>query len=77
MMHGIIESSDGWIVNGEKSPAALVAEAGYDVWLGNQRGNKYSRFHLTKDPDDIMADLEKNEKCFWDFFFDFYSILEW
>jgi hypothetical protein len=35
MMHGIIDSSDCWLVNGNKSPAILAAKEGYEVWLGN------------------------------------------
>lgn len=61
--HGLLDCAEGWIINDEsKAPAFVLANLGYDVWLGNVRGNKYSREHIHYDPD--------NDAEFWDFSFD-------
>ena len=61
LQHGILDSADCFVVHGQDlSPAFYLANQGYDVWLGNTRGNKYSREHKTLNP---------NKKEFWDFSF--------
>jgi gastric triacylglycerol lipase len=43
----------------EQANAFILANAGYDVWMGNNRGSKYSKGHLTLSPKD---------HAFWDFY---------
>ena len=51
LQHGMTQSSDMMILNRvDKAPAFVLAEAGYDVWLGNLRGNKYCQKHDSIDP---------------------------
>ena len=44
----------------EIAPAFVAARAGYDVWLGNSRGNTFSQGHVTLDRD-------KDEEKYWNF----------
>lgn len=62
LQHGLFDSSDSWICNHEKkSIPFILANMGYDVWLGNNRGNKYSRNHIYFNPN--------KDKEFWKFSF--------
>lgn len=60
IMHGLLGSSRDFLAFGdEKSLPLSLAEQGYDVWIGNNRGNTLSRKHQKLDPD-------KNSS-FWNF----------
>lgn len=59
LMHGLFGSSDDYVVNGaERSLAQILAADGFDVWLGNSRGNKYCKKH------DFLSSLDPR---FWSF----------
>lgn len=59
LMHGLVDSSDTWILQGpNKSLGYILADKGYDIWMGNARGNKYSLSHEY---------LKPRESKFWQF----------
>lgn len=59
LMHGFLGSSDDFVVAGPQAGLAyLLSNAGYDVWMGNARGNKHSRRNMHHRP---------SEAKFWDF----------
>ncbi|XP_039290819.1 lipase 1 isoform X2 [Nilaparvata lugens] len=57
VQHGIFLSSDGFLVDSD-GLAFVLAREGWDVWLGNARGNAYSRAHILLNP---------SGSKFWDF----------
>ncbi|GMT17543.1 hypothetical protein PFISCL1PPCAC_8840, partial [Pristionchus fissidentatus] len=62
MQHGTECDSTNWIINLPSQSAGFVfADAGFDVWLGNVRGNTYSKNHVNM--------TSKDEK-FWEFSWD-------
>lgn len=61
LQHGLLSSASDWVINfPPQSLAYILADAGYDVWLGNVRGNTYSS-HVK---------YTRKDKEFWDFSFD-------
>ncbi|CAJ0950598.1 unnamed protein product, partial [Mesorhabditis belari] len=62
MQHGLMADSSVWVSNlPQQSAAFLFADAGFDVWLGNLRGNTYGMRHKTLSP---------QNPAFWKFSFD-------
>jgi pimeloyl-ACP methyl ester carboxylesterase len=62
MQHGLLDCSATWVINfPNESLAFLMADAGYDVWLGNMRGNTYGMAH-------VKYTTKQHE--FWQFTFD-------
>ncbi|KXJ71357.1 hypothetical protein RP20_CCG020778 [Aedes albopictus] len=59
LMHGLFSTAADFVVAGPESGLAFVlADAGFDVWMGNARGTRFSRKNLHRTP---------KEAAFWDF----------
>jgi pimeloyl-ACP methyl ester carboxylesterase len=63
LQHGLESDASQWVLNvPSKAPAFNLVDAGYDVWMGNNRGCAYSVMHKTLDPNS-KHDAAK----YWDF----------
>ncbi|XP_067129900.1 gastric triacylglycerol lipase-like [Centruroides vittatus] len=62
LQHGLLGSSIDWVINYRyQSLGYILADEGYDVWMGNQRGTTYARKHIKYSSEDDK---------FWDFSID-------
>ncbi|XP_055926655.1 gastric triacylglycerol lipase-like [Argiope bruennichi] len=62
LQHGLLSSACDWVLNfPNQSLAFILADHGYDVWLGNIRGNTYARKNIYYPPESSK---------FWNFSFD-------
>ena len=62
LQHGIEDCSIQWVINSpDNAPAFKLARAGFDVWMGNNRGNRFSEGHVKWTVED---------KEYWDFDFE-------
>ncbi|XP_038984128.1 triacylglycerol lipase 1-like isoform X1 [Phoenix dactylifera] len=58
LQHGLFQGGDTWFMNSaEESLGFILADSGFDVWVGNVRGTHWSYGHVT---------LSENDKAFWD-----------
>ncbi|XP_017782422.1 PREDICTED: lipase 3-like [Nicrophorus vespilloides] len=58
--HGLLGSSAYWILRQPKSLGFMLSDAGYDVWLLNNRGNEYCERHSHYNP-------QRDRRSFWNF----------
>jgi lysosomal acid lipase/cholesteryl ester hydrolase len=67
--HGLLMCSEVWVTMLEKHKNLpfILYELGYDVWLGNNRGNKYGQKH-------VFYEIESVE--FWNFSIDDFAIFD-
>lgn len=54
LIHGLMQDCESFLCCGQQhSLASILVQQGYDVWLGNNRGNRYSNSHVEVSSDSV------------------------
>ncbi|KAM2203791.1 hypothetical protein ACFX1S_023511 [Malus domestica] len=53
IQHGVLVDGVTWLLNSpDRNLPLILADNGFDVWIANTRGTRFSRRHTSMDPDD-------------------------
>ncbi|XP_058070825.1 triacylglycerol lipase 2-like [Magnolia sinica] len=62
LQHGVLMDGITWLLNSpDQSLSFILADSGFDVWIANSRGTKWSRGHTSLGP---------NDPAYWDWTWD-------
>ncbi|KAJ7561210.1 hypothetical protein O6H91_03G018900 [Diphasiastrum complanatum] len=62
LLHGLLQGGEAWVLNSpEQSLGFILANVGYDVWIGNLRGTRWSSKHMS---------FTNEEKGYWNWSWD-------
>ncbi|XP_042500349.1 triacylglycerol lipase 2-like isoform X2 [Macadamia integrifolia] len=62
LQHGVLVDGMTWVLNTpEQALPFILADSGFDVWIANTRGTRFSRSHLT---------LDASQRAYWNWSWD-------